>query len=217
MDHRKTLLPPRTVYHGTDAHFEQFDVERCLGAHFGTFEAASQRLRDTGRQRVWYTPYEDDEGSWIVREETRSSSSAFEHGPFDGLGAAEAFIASMPTKREPLAFEIDIYKPLLLDDLGTWEFQGVLRAVAQALPHVELDHIGRAWNDSSQAGWQALKQELEAQGFDSVAYVNQTEDVGNMSWIVLRAERIHHRWRAPVASPVHALDRAQAARQRSYA
>jgi hypothetical protein len=218
MDPRKPLLPPRTVYHGTDAHFEQFDVSCSLGAHFGSCAAACQRMRDTGKHRIWYYPVEAEDGNgWMVREETRSSRPAFEHGPFDTMPEVESFIARAPQQREPLAFEIDIYRPLLLPDLGTWEFRGATRALAGVLPQIDFDQVTAAWNAGTEAGWEALKAQLELCGHDSIAYVNEAEDPGSLSWIVLRAERIHHRWRPPVQKAVNALDRAQAMRERTYA
>lgn len=209
------LRPPPVVYHGTDCDFDQFDLDGSFGAHFGTQAAARQRLRHTGKLRVRYQPYQAGAGRWMVREQNCSGRAHFEHGPFVSRRAAEAFVLTAPVERAPLAFEIDVYRPLLLPDLGTWEFQTVFHAMAG---QINADLVWDAWNRSSQEGWDALKRQIEELGCDCVAYRNETEDRGSMSWIVLRPERIHHVWRYYPPEQQHwAWARAQARRMRGQA
>jgi len=194
---RSNLKPPRTVFHGTDADFEQFDLETCLGAHFGTRQAAVDRLRSTDRLKISYQSYPSD-GSWMVREQNWSNRPAFEHGPFEDEDAAECFMLTEPQYREPIAFEIDVYRPLELGDMGTWTFEEMLthlgRQHRDAFEHL-LDDIWSAWNQSSAKGWKALKNAISEAGYDCIAYRNETEDPGSLSWIVMDPDKIHRKWR----------------------
>jgi len=187
--------PPRTVYHGTDSDFDTFDIATCLGAHFGTRLAAVDRLRSTGRLRVEFEVYADDD-AWWVREQNWSNRPAFEHGPFDTEDDARCFVLTAPRERQPIAFEIDVYRPLEMPDLGVWTFEAVVshmrRFLRDEVPDVEL--AWDAWNRSTQAGWDRLKQAIVDAGFDCIAYVNETEDAGSISWIVMDPEKIHKAW-----------------------
>lgn len=42
-------MPTITLWHGTDEVFDEFDFSGCLGVHFGTHDAALERLKATGR------------------------------------------------------------------------------------------------------------------------------------------------------------------------
>lgn len=194
---RHDLTPPHTVYHGTDSDFERFDLDTCLGAHFGTRKAAVDRLRSTGRLEISYQCYPSDEG-WMAREQTWSNRPAFEHGPFNDQAAAECFLLTAPSHREPIAFEIDVYRPLELEDLGTWTFETMFthlgRKHGDTFAHV-MDEIWAAWNQASSKGWAALKAAITSAGYDCIAYRNETEDPGNISWIVMDADKIHAKWR----------------------
>jgi len=189
-----TLRPPRTVYHGTDTAFEEFDTSCSLGAHFGSQQAARDRLRDIGRLRIEYLSYANDD-KWMVREQNWTNRPCFEHGPFDDEAAADAFCAQAPQYRTPLPFEIDVYRPLELPDLGTWTFEGVMHHLVQShLIDAEREDIYSAWNRSTPAGWAALKAALVEQGYDCVVYKNETEDRGSLSWIVFDAAKIFPKW-----------------------
>lgn len=193
---REDLLPKRTVYHGTDVAFDAFDVSTCLGAHFGTAKAATDRLKSTGRLDIEYLVYSND-GQWFAREENWRNKPAFEHGPFEDEATAECFMTMAPKQRQPLAFEIDVYRPLELDDLGTWDFEIVFNELSRKHRDIfgsRLDGVWDAWQKSSQLGWEFLKRAIEAAGFDSIAYVNQAEDPGSLSWIVLRPDKIFPKW-----------------------
>lgn len=196
-------LPPHTVYHGTDANFTRFDVALSLGAHFGTLESARDRLRSTGRLKIVFQVY-SHENKWWVREQTYSTKPPFEHGPFDTENAAVTFMDEAPKERTPLPFEIDIYRPLTLPDLGTWTFEMVANHLGRSHRDVfgdGIDAAWSAWNRSSEAGWKALKLAIEKAGFDSVVYRNETEDPNSLSWIVMDADRIHAKWRPGQESP----------------
>lgn len=192
--------PPRTVYHGTDASFETFDTSRSFGAHFGTRKAGLDRLKSTGRSRIEYIPYKDHAGRWWALEEMLSNRPRFEHGPFTDESSTLDFIDNAPRQRQPLAFEIDAYRPLVLPDLGTWEFQSVVRQLQKQSPDTFgpcVDDWYLCWNRSSEAGWASVHQSLNEAGYDCICYLNETEDPGEPSWIVWDSSRIHPSWSPP--------------------
>lgn len=195
-----SLRPPRTVYHGTDSSFEVFDTTRSLGAHFGTRKAGQDRLKSTGRSQIEYIPYQDHAGRWWALEEMLSNRPRFEHGPFGDEDSTLAFIETAPQERQPLAFEIDVYRPLLLPDLGTWEFQSVVRQLQKQSPDTFgpcVDDWYLCWNRSSEAGWASVHQSLNEAGYDCICYLNETENPGEPSWIVWDSSRIHPSWPPP--------------------
>lgn len=151
---------------------------------------AADRLRDTGRVRIDYSVYEDDDG-WKAQEQTYGSRHGAVHGPFASEEEAEAHREAHPN-REPIEFEIDVYRPLEMPDEGTWTFEGVFAWLSRnqeefAVCHKE--HVWSAWNRSTEGGWTRLKQALKDMGYNSVTYVNETEDAGSRSWIVFDPER----------------------------
>lgn len=184
-----SLKPPSRVWHGTDADFDSFDTRTSLGAHFGTRQAAADRLRDTGRHRIDWTVYESDEG-WMAMEETYRAKNGRAHGPFPSNEAAHTFCRENP-HRAPIEFEIDVYRPLEMPDLGTWTFEAVHAWLAKNHDGFPADAVWDAWNRSTEGGWTALKAALKAERFDSIVYCNETEDAGSHSWIVFDADRIH--------------------------
>lgn len=192
--------PPRTVYHGTDRTFDGFDTSRCLGVHFGTFKAAKDRLRSTGRLYIEMNAHQDDQGRWWALEEGNPQANRIEHGPFDDEDAALNVVDMNSTQeRRPLEFEIDVYKPLQTPDLGTWNFEAVFNHLCRGTEILDAHRPDLVWNEwmrSSIAGWTALKEALAQAGFDSIAYQNETEDPGSISWIVLDASAIHLKWTA---------------------
>lgn len=195
------LKPQPVVYHGTDAFFDHFDQSNCLGAHFGTRQAAVDRLRSTGRDQIELIPYEDCQGRWWAIENTTNNTTNLppEHGPFEDEDAAATFCECADKTREPLGFEIDVSRPLIVEDLGTWEFQGVARFLRLNHPDIDDSAWQSAWNQSNEAGWTALKDSLRAAGYDCIAYKNETEDPGSWSWIVWDNTKIHRDWKGRMA------------------
>lgn len=204
--------PPSIVYHGTDAAFGRFDVNASLGAHFGTKKAAADRLKSTGRSQIEYVTYPFN-GQWWVREQSWGCKPTLEHGPFDDEEAAESYRLCAPRIREPLAFEIEVHRPLELPDLGTWEFEGVfthlMRERADEFAHYA-DDIWNAWNTSSERGWASLKGVIVGAGYDCIAYKNETEDPGSTSWIVMDPDKIHRAWQRDNTPPPPYRDRPRA-------
>lgn len=187
--------PPDTVYHGTDCQFDQFALEHCLGAHFGTEKAALDRLRSTGKLRIEYLPFRQTDGSFVVREQIWSNKAAFDHGPFAGNDDAQGFMLHAPPHREPRQFEIDVIRPLPMPDLGTWTFEIVMQHLQDEGILVATTEIWDAWNLGSERGWTSLKAALSNEAYDCICYTNATEDPGSVSWIVFDPKRIHAKWR----------------------
>lgn len=200
------MRPPRSVFHGTDACFAEFDQTHSMGAHFGSAKAAQDRLRSTSRAQVTFEPYEDDDGQWWAIEEGTHNRPRFEHGPFEDENTAQTFCDLADTERKPLEFEIDVFKPLMVEDLGTWTFENVTRYLHQHHPEIDASTWYGAWNRSTQAGWDAVKTSLKEAGYDCIAYTNLTEDPGSISWIVWDNTKIHRDWRSRMAMDPQCLN-----------
>ena len=165
----------------------------CLGMHFGSATAATERLQTTNRLSSPLTVVERDDGQWIVEEEIFANETPFEHGPFESEGAAEVFSNLHDASRAPAAFHLSISHPVLLADLWQWGFNAVFQYLASIdllSDADERDAIWDAWQTSDAQGWESLRGALHKRGFDSIAYVNDVEDKGSISWVALRADQI---------------------------
>ncbi len=186
-------LPTCTVFHGTDRKFAEFDLSDCLGAHFGTEDAAIARLQTTGRLKTPMSAVECDNGQWIVEECQFIDDDPIEHGPFPDESAAETFILTIDAKRKPFEFTLGVQAPLELDDLGRWTFSGVLQHLASIDlldDTAERDRIWSEWNHSNARGWTAMREAIQRRGYDSIVYTNDVEDKGSTSWIALDPKQI---------------------------
>ena len=205
----QNLRPPTTVYHGTDSKVTEFDTDSSIGAHFGTQQAAVDRLRDTGRLKIVYEPYEADDGeNWMVQDQTWANRPRNEHGPFATKDLALEFCDKAPKHREPQEFEIDVYRPLEMEDLGTWTFEALMTVLSKpdqdtdedVIPWHVREDIWSAWNRSTPLGWATLKGALNEAGYDCIAYRNQAEDIGSVSWIVFDSTKIFPKYVEPMDS-----------------
>ncbi len=125
--------PPRTVFHGTDAGFDEFDTSNTLGAHFGTKKAAQDLLRNKGIQLINFFPWQDDDDVWWALEENLHNRPRISHGPFEDEDAAITFCDLTPKLREPIAFEHPIRAFPLLGMLAAKRHQGVSRHARRGL------------------------------------------------------------------------------------
>lgn len=181
-------IPGGELFHGTDYFFESFALCAALGAHFGTRQAAVDRLSATGRSVMDWEVVEDDEDQWLVQVEVWANRSPVVHGPFETEMSAHEYARTLDLRRKPLAFDLDVSAPLVLQDLGTWEFAAVVRALSEAFPDEAGQRIESwylAWNRSDAAGWEILRAFIFERGFDCVCYQNLVEDPGQWSWIAL--------------------------------
>lgn len=186
-------LPTDCVFHGTDKSFNEFEMSDCLGAHFGTRQAAQDRLSTTGRLKIQMQATENDDGGWIVEEFRFTNEDPIEHGPFEDESCAKTFMHLADPRREPLGFELDIGAPLILPDLGMWAFNTVfahLSRIGLFRDDAECDAVWDEWLTGDARGWAALRNALQARGYDSIAYINDVEDKHSMSWIALDPRQI---------------------------
>lgn len=112
---------------------------------------------------------------------------------FDMPGAGKELGAHFGTKNQalargaPFAFYLQVENPLRLPDLGTWDYQSVMREARRrgvAISEGEYDQVFNA-RDSNEA----LRHLFQAKGYDGVVYENEAEGRGD-SWIVFRPEQI---------------------------
>lgn len=97
-----------------------------------------------------------------------------------------------PGLREPRAYVLSIKNPLRLHDIGVWNKFNNLHTVLSTGNHItdeQADAIWAAWQKSDAEGWQALKQALEQNGYDSIVYQNEQEGPGD-SYLVWHNEQI---------------------------
>ena len=112
---------------------------------------------------------------------------------FDMPGAGKELGAHFGTREQalalgvPFAFYLQVENPLRLPDLGTWDYQSVMREARKhgvAISEREYDEVFNA-RDSNDA----LRALLLAKGYDGVVYKNEAEGEGD-SWIAFRPEQI---------------------------
>lgn len=189
--------PDAVVFHGTDMDFDSFDFADCLGPHFGTHQAAVDRLRRTGRLTMPYSIEEGEAGQWFIEAQQFVNTAPLVYGPFNSEAEADRDARALDLKRKPIAYQLEIANPLQLDDLGQWTFNGLLYQLAQMNlleDAYERDQMWEGWQRGDAHGWALMREALLARGFDSIAYSNGVEDPGSISWIVLDPDKITPAW-----------------------
>lgn len=89
----------------------------------------------------------------------------------------------------PFPFHLCIRNPLRLPDLGTWDYQLVMRAARRAgvsISEAEYDRVFNAPHGQENA---ALRKLLLAKGIDGIVYANEAEGQGD-SYIVFDARQV---------------------------
>lgn len=86
----------------------------------------------------------------------------------------------------PMPVYLSIQNPLPMPDLGVWPAQEIAHH-AQLLPE-EVDRVAEAGLAEEQ--YEALREILEAKGYDGIVYSNEVEDPGSTSFIVFRPSQI---------------------------
>lgn len=92
---------------------------------------------------------------------------------------------------EPFAFHLDIKNPIRLDDLGTWNYQLVMRELRKAGVKISEEEYEAVFNATDNN--RALRELMLSKGIDGVVYGNKAEDHGD-SYIALlpsQIKRIH--------------------------
>lgn len=95
-------------------------------------------------------------------------------------------------KLAPKAYFISLKNPLRMRDIGVWNnfnnFHTAL-SIEDFITPEQADAAWAAWQQTDEAGWSALKQALEQNGHDGIAYENEQEGSGD-SYLVFRPEQI---------------------------
>lgn len=89
---------------------------------------------------------------------------------------------------------LSIQNPLRLPDLGVWDsFNNIHRhlSVSRHITGAQADAVWEAWQQSDDAGWQALKNALLDNGYDGIVYANELEGSGD-SYVVFTSAQIKH-------------------------
>lgn len=178
------------LFHGTMGGFEEFDPDMSgLGTHFGTQEAAETRLRSPE-----YGLSEEDldaecDQCWGEGKDEEGESCYF----CQGTGKAQfddEFLDEIPEDAEIRHYELAVQNPLRLSDIKFWN---KVDSVAAELRHRKIID-GIAYNKivkmEKPEAWRALRQAIEAKGYDSVVYKNAVEDAGKDSYIVWDNSRL---------------------------
>lgn len=126
-------------------------------------------------------------------------SSPYSFGKFDTrkegahFGTHEqASNLNKPGKKAPKAYELNIQNPLRMPDIGGWNHFSNLHANLHRMDIItdqEASEAWEAWNQSDDAGWEALKQILLKKGYDGIVYENEQEGEGD-SYIAFWANQI---------------------------
>ena len=177
------ILVEGRAYHGTPDEFVELDHDKSgLGTHFGTVRAASERL-----ESVTFSP---------TRKKTQKPAT---------IKVYELHV------KNPLVLTDKGGRAV---DLGLWRWWDIADALAElgVLTQSQLDDMytlmgpppwyiplgvpqverleTRDGNVVRRYAFQYLRDQIEAAGYDSVAYENKFEDVGSTSYIVWRPDLI---------------------------
>lgn len=179
---------PLVVFHWTDSEFESFDTEGTGGSHFGTKRAAWDRAR--GMENIEYEIDEDEDGFWVFADSGPTQGEG--QGPFKSESEANKFIKKQPQKIDPLPVYLSIHNPVKMPDLGVWNFGSIREQLLtqDTITQKEADYIWSEWNKNDSAGWTALKSIMSKKGYDGIAYTNEQEDPGSLSYVALEPTQI---------------------------
>lgn len=103
------------------------------------------------------------------------------------LGAHFGTRAQAEARGTPFAFYLRIRNPIRLPDLGTWNYQSVIREVRKRgveITAAEYDEIFNAPDSAAR-----LRAAFLDRGIDGVVYRNEAEGSGD-SWIILRSDQV---------------------------
>ena len=156
---------PRPVFHASKADFNTFKLTHDIGFHFATTPAgANTRLN--------------------LQKNT-------DQDPQDADLQYDLY------KRAPVIYPVFIKaeKPLRLKDLGLWHPMAIIRAMAES-GAISEEQRQKIVNDfymeerTREHGFKTVKKLIKDAGYDSVVYENQTEGIGEDSYIVFDSNQI---------------------------
>lgn len=182
-ERQAAILVDGRAYHGTPNKFVELDHDKSgLGTHFGTVRAASERL-----ESVTFSP---------TRKKTQNPAT---------VKVYELHV------KNPLVLTDKVGRSV---DLGMWKWWDIADSLAEMGVLTQSQHndmyallgpppwyvpldvpqaerlVTRDGNVLQRYAFQYLRDQIEAAGYDSVAYENRFEDVGSTSYIVWRSDLI---------------------------
>lgn len=180
-----TAMP--VLWHGTLGGFEAFEHDRSgLGTHFGTWDAADQRLRRPENE------WEDDDASRY--DDLCTTCNPDDPDPECNECHGEGYVRLEPTEFEyadevPAGaefrkYDVNVQNPLRMVDVGRWNDVRAVAAALRAAGRFGMDDEERVLQLRQVDAWAYIRRALEAQGFDSIVYRNTVEDIGVDSYIV---------------------------------
>jgi len=89
--------------------------------------------------------------------------------------------------RRCLSVLVRISNPLPLPDLGTWDYQSVIREARKAGVDITEGEYDQVFNHTDET--KATRRLLEAKGFDGIVYYNAVEG-GGYSYIAFRPDQL---------------------------
>ena len=196
---------PKTFYHGGSFNAEGdrvFNTEG-IGSHFGTENAANDRIfgKPVDDEINAVTAFKEKEG-WVYSSDLIDLYNDFddEYDTTEYFDTEKEAIEAGQKKAKDIAVDMDyenpevditdvylsIKNPLRLPDLGTWDFNNVVRE-AKKRGALTSDNVADASElyarKSNDDGWKLLKESLVQNGYDGIVYANKIEDKGKDSWI----------------------------------
>lgn len=182
-------------YHATTSDFDTFTRSRDLGYHFGTPRAANDRIERYGQSEVtkYYEPEYDKPGSnvgayWLNTGKALDVPDVFVNG--QPVTTVENFLRRYILETNPeindllkRAYSIyDKFRGMGYDRASVSDLQPGMGIVNDILLN-ELRQIEDQIQD-------AATRQFEAQGYNTLRYVNEAEDEGSISYAALRPEQI---------------------------
>lgn len=174
---------PLVLHHGTPHRFEQFGAPSGLGHHFGT------RAQAQTREKVFRknTPGPVPDGWRILSV---------------ALGIRNPLVLEWDPKDWTTETMVENWR----DVIGDKSASRILAAHDHHLEQSRMEHAGQVaaargikairtverdiWAAANPKGLALLRQALEAQGYDGIAYRNSFEGRGGISWVAFRPESI---------------------------
>jgi hypothetical protein len=85
-------------------------------------------------------------------------------------------------RSKSIAVFLSIKNPLRLQDIGVWSYFNNLHGHLSVNDHITIEQADAAWDawqKSDNAGWQAIKNALNENGYDGIVYENEVEGRGD--------------------------------------
>lgn len=177
---------PMVVYHGTDKDFSEFKVL----SHFGTEQAANERLEDTGRGEKKMAVFLRIEKPLEIAD-IGVHSTPLLASEVDSRAGVSTFDEVFELWEESVS---DDDREYLNGQLESWGYDSLQDAVLSDSSMYFLFRGGDPRDGSPigdhSAGSDVIADTLLNDGFDGISYRNDIEDAGSTSWMVLSPDSV---------------------------